>query len=56
MALATADRIIINAQFDFAPDTSFGDAADATVTTAQEMYGGAAAATVRKAFTDRGIS
>ncbi len=52
----TADRIIINAQFDFAPDTSFGDAADATVATAQEMYGAAAAATVRKAFTDRGIS
>jgi zinc metalloprotease ZmpB len=52
----TADRIIINAQFDFAPDTSFGDAADATVATAQEMAGNRAAATVRKAFTDRGIS
>jgi Zn-dependent metalloprotease len=52
----TADRIIINAQFDFAPDTSFGDAADATVATAQEMYGNKAATTVRKAFTDRGIS
>jgi hypothetical protein len=52
----TADRIIINAQFDFAPDTSFGDAADATVATAQEMYGNAAAKVVRKAFTDRGIS
>jgi hypothetical protein len=52
----TADRIIINAQFDFAPDTSFADAADATVATAQAMYGSRAAATVRKAFTDRGIS
>src|SRR5688572_22088345 len=51
-----ADRIIINAQFRFAPDTSFGDAADATVVTAERMYGAAAAATVRKAFTDRGIS
>ena len=51
-----ADRIIINAQFDFAPDTSFGDAADATVATAQEMYGAVAATTVRQAFTDRGIS
>jgi hypothetical protein len=52
----TADRIIINAQFDFTPDTSFGDAADATVATAQEMYGTSAAKTVRKAFTARGIS
>ena len=52
----TADRIIINAQFDFAPDTSFGDAADATVATAREMYGTATANKVRKAFTDRGIS
>ena len=52
----TADRIIINAQFDFAPDTSFADAADATVATAQEMYGSTAATKVRKAFTDRGIS
>ena len=52
----TADRIIINAQFDFAPDTSFSDAAAATVATAQEMYGTKAANTVRKAFTDRGIS
>jgi hypothetical protein len=52
----TADRIIINAQFDFAPDTSFGDAADATVATAQEMYGAGAATKVRRAFTARGIS
>jgi zinc metalloprotease ZmpB len=52
----TADRIIINAQFDFVPDTSFADAADATVATAQEMAGTAAANKVRKAFTDRGIS
>ena len=51
-----ADRIIINAQFDFAPGTSFGDAADATVATAQEMYGNAAAKVVRTAFTDRHIS
>lgn len=51
----TADRIIINAQFRFARDTSFRAAAQANVDTAQEMYGAGAAATVKKAFTDRGI-
>ncbi|MEU9579252.1 M4 family metallopeptidase [Streptomyces chilikensis] len=51
----TADRVIVNAQFDFAPDTSFADAASATVATAQEMYGPEAAATVRAAFRARGI-
>ena len=50
-----ADRVIINAQFDFDPGTSFRAAALATVATAQEMYGTAAAATARKAFQDRGI-
>ena len=50
-----ADRIIINAQFDFAADTSFADAAEATVATAQEMYGASAAAVVRQAFVDRHI-
>ena len=51
----TADRVIINAQFDFAPDTSFAAAAEATVATAQDMYGTRAARTVRAAFADRGI-
>ncbi|MHB9758108.1 M4 family metallopeptidase [Streptomyces sp. BYX5S] len=51
----TADRIIVNAQFDFAPDTSFAAAAGATVATAREMYGADAEAAVRKAFADRGI-
>jgi hypothetical protein len=43
---AVADRIIVNAQFRFAPDTSFHDAAEATIATAQEMAGNAAAAKV----------
>ncbi|MEV6107884.1 M4 family metallopeptidase [Streptomyces sp. NPDC051940] len=51
----TADRIIVNAQFDFAPDTSFHDAAEATIATAREMYGNSAANTVRQAFQARGI-
>ncbi|WP_309572047.1 M36 family metallopeptidase [Deinococcus sp.] len=51
----TADRIIVNAQFRFAPDTSFAAAAQATLNAARTMYGAGAAATVKKAFTDRGI-
>ncbi|MFJ8586781.1 M4 family metallopeptidase [Streptomyces sp. NPDC093595] len=51
----TADRIIINAQFGFAPDTGFTDAARTTVATAERMYGGNAAGTVRAAFRARGI-
>ncbi|MFE5206963.1 M4 family metallopeptidase [Streptomyces sp. NPDC056600] len=51
----TADRIIVNAQFDFAPDTSFSDAARATVATAEEMYGAKAADAVRAAFRARAI-
>lgn len=51
----TADRIIINAQFRFTPDTSFAAAAQATVATAQDMYGRSAATTVRRAFEARGI-
>lgn len=50
-----ADRIIVNAQFGFAPDTSFQDAAVTTIATAQQMYGRSAADAVRKAFQDRGI-
>ncbi|MFE0643232.1 M36 family metallopeptidase [Streptomyces sp. NPDC058877] len=51
----TADRIIVNAQFDFAADTSFEDAALTTVATAQKMYGTAAADAVRDAFRAREI-
>ena len=51
----TADRIIVNAQFDFAPDTTFAAAARATVAAAQAMYGRAAARTVTQAFAARGI-
>ena len=50
-----ADRIIINAQFGFAPDTSFAAAARQTVATARSMYGASQAAVVTKAFTDRGL-
>ncbi|HVK20989.1 MAG TPA: M4 family metallopeptidase [Actinokineospora sp.] len=55
LGATTADRIIINAQFGFAPDTSFSAAALTTVATAQSMYGPAAANTVRAAFAARGI-
>ncbi|MQY11410.1 hypothetical protein SRB5_15260 [Streptomyces sp. RB5] len=51
----TADRIIVNAQFDFAPDTTFSAAAAATVAAAREMYGQQAADAVRAAFAARGI-
>ena len=51
----TANRIIINAQFGFAPDTSFAAAATRTVQTAQTMYGNRAANVVTRAFHDRGI-
>ncbi|MET7703077.1 M36 family metallopeptidase [Streptomyces sp. NPDC005485] len=50
-----ADRIIVNAQFGFAPDTSFTDAALTTITTARKMYGTSAADTVRAAFRAREI-
>ncbi|WP_328993556.1 M4 family metallopeptidase [Kribbella sp. NBC_01245] len=50
-----ADRIIVNAQFAFAPDTTFAAAARQTVATAQSMYGARQAAVVQKAFADRGI-
>jgi Zn-dependent metalloprotease len=50
-----ANRVIIDAQFDFAPDTSFAAAANATIAKAQTMYGSSAASTVRAAFHARGI-
>ncbi|MGF0174424.1 M4 family metallopeptidase [Streptomyces sp. Marseille-Q5077] len=50
-----ADRIIVNAQFGFAPDTGFAAAANTTVATAQQMYGKGAADAVRAAFQARAI-
>jgi thermolysin metallopeptidase-like protein/fungalysin/thermolysin propeptide len=52
---STADRIILEAQFAFSPDTSFRDAALDTVAAAQSLYGTMAANRVRRAFQDRGI-
>jgi zinc metalloprotease ZmpB len=50
-----ADTIILEAQFDFAPDTSMPAAAQATVDTAQSLYGTTTADTVLAAFQARGI-
>jgi zinc metalloprotease ZmpB len=50
-----ADTIILQAQFSFAPDTSMPAAAQATVNTAETLYGHAAANAVRQAFVNRGI-
>jgi hypothetical protein len=50
-----ADRIILQAQFSFAPDTSMPAAAQATVDAAEAIYNHATAMAVRQAFVDRGI-
>ena len=50
-----ADRIILLAQFAFAPDTTFAAAAEATVDAALDLGGPAAAAAVHAAFAPRGI-
>ncbi len=50
-----ADTIILEAQFDFAPDTTMPDAALATVAAAERLYGKKAAKVVRAAFETRGI-
>jgi len=50
-----ANKVIIEAQFNFAPDTNFAAAANATVAAAQALYGSTDAATVRAAFQARGI-
>ncbi|HEX6873950.1 MAG TPA: M36 family metallopeptidase [Micromonosporaceae bacterium] len=50
-----ATTAIVEAQFDFAVDTSFHDAALATVAAAQRLYGTAEADAVRAAFLARGI-
>ncbi|MFG1710652.1 M36 family metallopeptidase [Nonomuraea sp. M3C6] len=51
----TASRIIIDAQFDFALDTTFRAAAESTVAAAQRLAGTAAATAVRSVFTSRGL-
>ncbi|SEM26759.1 M4 family metallopeptidase [Nonomuraea pusilla] len=50
-----AGTIIVDAQFDFAPDTTFKAAAQATVASARRHGGTDAAAAVTAAFTARGL-
>jgi zinc metalloprotease ZmpB len=50
-----ADTIILEAQFDFAPDTTMPAAASATVAAAGRLYGNSTANRVRAAFEARGI-
>ncbi|MGI8708715.1 MAG: M36 family metallopeptidase [Actinomycetota bacterium] len=50
-----ADTLILEAQFDFAPDTTMPAAAQATVDAARDLYGATVAAQVRSAFQARGI-
>jgi hypothetical protein len=51
----TADTLILEAQFDFAPDTSMPAAAQDTVNAAQRLYGSNVATKVRAAFKARGL-
>ena len=51
----TADTVILEAQFNFAPDTSMPAAAQATVDAASSLYGNHVANAVRAAFQARGI-
>jgi hypothetical protein len=55
LGATVADTIILESQFDYAPDTTFAAAATVTVATAQELYGRGAAGKVLKAFEGRGI-
>lgn len=50
-----ADTLILEAQFDFAADTSMPDAARVTVATAKRLYGKRVANIVQAAFEARGI-
>jgi len=50
------DRTLIDSQFDYAPGTSFGDAAEATYLKALANEGQAAADAVRAGFADRHIT
>ena len=58
LGLTTADwdTTLIDSQFDYAPDTSFSDAAKATYEKALDRDGQAAADVVRDAFAARGIT
>ena len=51
----TADTIILEAQFDFSPDTDMPAAAQATVAAAQRLFNPGVANQVRQAFQARGI-
>jgi Zn-dependent metalloprotease len=50
-----ANKVILEAQFSFAPDTTFKAAAQTTVATAQRLFGTPAANACRTAFHNRGI-
>ncbi|HEU4946199.1 MAG TPA: M4 family metallopeptidase [Kribbella sp.] len=50
-----ANQVILESTFLYAPDTSFADAARATVQTARQLYGKAAADRVTQAFQARKI-
>jgi Zn-dependent metalloprotease len=50
-----ANRVILEAQFSYAPNTTFRAAAQATVAAAQRLLGAAAAAACQTAFHKRGI-
>ncbi len=50
-----ANKVILESQFSYAPDTSFAAAARAVVATARALYGSSAAATCTRAFKDRAI-
>ena len=51
----TADTLILEAQFSFAPASTMPQAAQVTVDTAQNLYGSAVAKIVHDAFAARGI-
>jgi hypothetical protein len=50
-----ADTIILEAQFSYAPDTSFNAAALTTIATAKQLYGNQAEKVVHDAFAARGF-
>jgi Zn-dependent metalloprotease len=50
-----ADKVILESQFSYSPDTSFADAATQLVNAAQELYGYPAARVCREAFQARKI-
>jgi Zn-dependent metalloprotease len=50
-----ATTIVLEAQFSYKPNTSFTQAANVTVNTAQALYGASAASTVKQAFVARKI-